>query len=157
MQNSQALPKEYIRLLPKPVIPVLFENRLSEKQFVCGHCHLSFNLQSDLIHHLTVGNPSAKYEKISEGVSYICLQCNITFNSFKGMKQHFGKIHLNTKTFPCQICGKLFKDKYAAKFHKDNIHDDSKRVICSICNKICFNKYSLRIHFEKCLRKHEKE
>ena len=157
MQNYQSLSKEYKKVLPKPVIPELFENSMSEKRFLCGHCHLSFNLQSDLIQHLTAGNPSAKYEKISEGVSYICLQCNITFNSFKGMKQHFGKIHLNSKTFPCQVCGELFKDKYAAKFHIDNVHDDSKRVICSICKKKLFNKYSLRIHFEKCLRKYSKD
>ena len=157
MLNTQVLSKENIKVLPKPVIPALFENAISEKRFVCGHCHLSFNLQSDLINHLTAGNPSTKYEKIREGVTYTCLQCNITLNSFKGLKQHFGKIHTILNTFPCEICGKLFKDKYSAKFHTENVHDASKRVTCSICKKKCFNKYSFRIHFEKCLRKQNKD
>jgi hypothetical protein len=156
MQTPPALPNHSSSLLPKPVMPQLFENSNSEKRFVCGHCHAAFNLHEDMILHLTAGNPDAQYQKISECVTYTCLICNIAFNTFKGMKQHFGKIHIKTKTYPCGICNKLFRDKYAAKFHMQNVHDSSKRVTCNLCEKLCFNKYSFRIHFEKCLKKMRK-
>lgn len=96
--------------------------------------------------------PSIKESKLEEPMkdladSNICTECNQSFLSFKGMKQHFGKVHLkSSKTTACNVCSKLFKNKYALHFHVKQVHEQRTRVFCTVCDKQLYNKYILKKH-----------
>lgn len=82
---------------------------------------------------------------------YICEYCQSGFITYKGMKQHVGKIHLTkNKNVKCSHCPSKFKHKYALKFHIQQVHESSTRVRCPNCWKILYNKYSLKKHLESC-------
>ena len=87
----------------------------------------------------------------SDAGKYICEICLTHFSTFKGMKQHMGKMHLNKdKQTKCRICSKRFKHKYALKFHIRQVHECSTKVTCPTCFKLVYNKYSLKKHQTSC-------
>lgn len=79
-----------------------------------------------------------------------CLVCKKKFKSEKGLKQHIGKRHSETKpVVSCHICGKGFRHKYAVKFHVNQVHNKTTRVDCTLCGKEIYNKYMLADHLSK--------
>lgn len=78
-----------------------------------------------------------------------CPICCQTFVSFKGMKQHYGKVHpTSAKVSLCNICTKHFKNKYALRFHVKQVHEKQTRVSCGECGKLLYNKYILKKHLK---------
>ena len=85
-----------------------------------------------------------------------CSHCQGQFVSFKGLKQHIGKIHnAKKKHSKCPQCDKRFKTKYAVKFHLRQVHQKLTRVRCDSCGIELYNKYSLRAHV-KAFHAHDK-
>ena len=82
---------------------------------------------------------------------FSCDYCCASFISYKGMKQHVGKVHLGQKKLvKCTNCGCRFKHKYALKCHMKQVHEKSTRVECQVCHKVLYNKYYLKKHTECC-------
>ncbi|CAG9313559.1 unnamed protein product [Blepharisma stoltei] len=83
---------------------------------------------------------------------YFCKPCNRTFDTYKGYKQHQGKIHrTKRRNFKCLKCDRKFVSKYALKFHSNQVHDNMRKVTCERCMKVIYNKYQYFIHLKSCL------
>ena len=79
----------------------------------------------------------------------LCDDCNTSFKSRKGLMQHIGKVHHQSrKAATCPECKKKFKHKYAVKFHVKQVHTKATRVSCDDCGKEFYNKYILKAHCE---------
>lgn len=138
--------QEVNSLLPRPVMPITFSKSSSSK-FCCQHCDLAFILERDLQNHYSASNSGSHNQS---SIVFNCSECTLQFSTFRGMKQHMGKIHDKKKNLPCDICGKLFKDKYAIKFHQVHVHDKSQKVKCENCSLLCYTKYVYKEHLKKC-------
>lgn len=77
----------------------------------------------------------------------------MTFTSYKGMRQHLGKVH-ETKNKPskCPKCNSSFRHKYALRFHIKQVHEKSTRATCPNCSKVMYNKYLVIKHLQRCNR-----
>ncbi|OMJ88391.1 hypothetical protein SteCoe_9713 [Stentor coeruleus] len=147
MDQNLEISSEARTRLPPPHIPNTCENTQKIKKYTCHDCQLAFCGENDFILHKTLGLPP----KIDSPENLAtCSKCNLEFASFKGMRQHYGKVHLKTKSLKCKLCCKFFKDKYAVKFHVQQVHDRSTQINCAICTKLCYNKYSYKTHLQKC-------
>jgi DNA-directed RNA polymerase subunit RPC12/RpoP len=130
--------------LPRPVFPaVSCKNDVDRHS--CESCEVSFVFKDDLINHQSLIPSSDSQKNI-----YKCTRCSLKFSTFRGMKQHLGKIHEKKKNIPCLVCGKLFKDKYAIKFHNQHVHEVSQKVRCEKCSFLCYTKYVYQSHILKC-------
>lgn len=126
--------------LPSVICPV---SAFTYKTHKCKHCNLGFKTITDLRKHIF----------IQVNTEHTCSECGQVFESRKGMKQHFGKIHSKIRPSRCAICTKRFRNKYALKLHVKQVHEESTRVVCSECNIVFYNTYSMKRHFE---HSHEK-
>ncbi|CAG9313562.1 unnamed protein product [Blepharisma stoltei] len=89
-------------------------------------------------------------ETIKESKANFCSACNKWFSTYKGFKQHQGKIHrVGRRASKCEACLKRFKNKYALKMHLMQVHEKSTQVACEKCGKFLYNKYHLKAHLEK--------
>lgn len=130
----------------------------------CPHCLINFTKESDLEMHLDW--PSESILKLEENDlnlassaslpeepqsnSVNCKKCDRSFSSFKGMRQHHGKIHSEPKKIKCRFCPKKFKDMYAAKYHRKQVHDKSTQIQCHLCEKSLYNRSAFKKHLVKC-------
>ena len=130
-------------MLPSPIFPSTVMS--DESKYSCSYCDLKFSNNIDLFGHL-----SFEYVNLNKRKNIKCAYCALSFSSFRGMKQHIGKIHEKKKNIPCSICGKLFKDKYAIKFHTEHVHETSQRVQCENCSFLCYTKYVYEAHKLRC-------
>ncbi|OMJ69830.1 hypothetical protein SteCoe_32351 [Stentor coeruleus] len=150
MDQNLEISSEASTKLPPPHMLHLCENTQKTKKSTCSVCKLVFCNENDFHLHVTLGLPP----KIdSPETLATCKECKIEFASFKGMRQHYGKVHLKHKSIKCKICYKLFKNKYAVKFHINQVHEKSTQIVCAICTKLCYNKYSYKTHLLKCSKK----
>ncbi|CAG9334459.1 unnamed protein product [Blepharisma stoltei] len=104
--------------------------------YPCPHCILSFGSHRELGYHINEKSidMTKKEEKgienqldssldeseieSSGSMKYACEECQRSFISYRGLKQHNGKMHdLGKKPFACDYCGKKFKIKYALSTH----------------------------------------
>ena len=98
-----------------------------------------------------LGKPETSAPPPAPGKPFMCEHCFAHFTTYKGMKQHIGKVHLTkSKHVKCPKCGNKFKHKYALKFHIKQVHESSTRVKCPECDKILYNKYTLKKHLQVC-------
>mmetsp|Transcript_3105 Transcript_3105/g.2820 ORF Transcript_3105/g.2820 Transcript_3105/m.2820 type:complete len:131 (+) Transcript_3105:186-578(+) len=92
-----------------------------------------------------------KTDKV-ESKEFSCTICSKKFTTYKGLKQHVGKMHEGSpKEIKCDCCDRSFKHKYALKFHMDQVHQKVTRVSCEHCEKEFYNKYRLETHQRYCL------
>jgi RNase P subunit RPR2 len=78
-----------------------------------------------------------------------CPLCNLTFASAKGMKQHYGKMHIHSeKQDFCSLCSKGFNNKYALRYHIKQVHEKTTRVTCELCGRQLYNKYVMKRHLK---------
>ena len=136
------------RTLPSPQFLDRKETDLGEKGFKCISCSLIFANKEELCLHSMKENLPKEDEKSKGSIS--CPNCESVFSSYKGMRQHYGKIHKLNQKAKCKICNKRFKDNYAVKFHKKQVHDKSTQIKCVLCEKLSYNRYTHKAHFKKC-------
>ena len=118
------------------------------------HKHLleEHKFDSEALKILSVELLSSKAD--ASGNKNTCPVCLKVFKSFRGMRQHVGKIHdTKNRKRKCGICGGKFKDKYALKYHTKQVHFNATKVSCERCHQILYNKYHLRKHLKVCLYK----
>lgn len=126
--------------VPSPFYP---ETSLcTESGFGCGACGIVFVLEKDLLEH----NPKVTKD-------FRCPLCLINFQTFKGMRQHYGKKHAKLRPFRCNICYKRFRNLYASRIHKQQVHLHKARQNCLHCGKSVYNRYSLKRHLGICNKK----
>ena len=123
--------------LPSPFLPET--SQCAESGFSCSACGMVFILEKDLLKH------SPKENK-----DFQCPLCLISFQTFKGMRQHYGKKHAKLRPFKCNICFKRFRNIYASRIHKQQVHLHKARQNCEHCGKSVYNKYSLKRHMGIC-------
>jgi len=102
---------------------------------------------------LKVENVKPCGEKVRSGFTckYQCQYCVSQFQTFKGLKQHLGKVHDKTRrNAKCPVCAKRFKHKYAVKFHVRQVHERATETECQRCGKHLYNKYVLQSHLKTC-------
>ena len=115
--------------------------------FKCNKCNLAFFSELHLKKHELVGDEQDLNDPKDQRLCKICKQ---TFATYRGMRQHMGKIHSATKKVKCKFCSKKFKDNYAVKYHRKQVHDKVTQVQCNFCGKVLYNQYSYKKHLELC-------
>lgn len=90
-----------------------------------------------------------KIDKLEKSKSF-CHDCQLEFQSIRGLRQHEGKIHTKSeKIIECSECQKFFKNKYSLKAHLKQVHEKITKLPCEKCGKVLFSKYTLKIHIKK--------
>lgn len=137
--------------LPAPHLPITCDRTETGQQYYsCVYCTVSFKKYQDYLLHLDSKAAEIPPLDPSKNSKVQCPDCLSEFSSYKGMRQHHGKIHQIERKAKCKLCSKKFKDNYAVKFHKRQVHEKSTQKICFLCEKSFYNKYSYRMHFGKC-------
>jgi uncharacterized Zn-finger protein len=121
------------------------------QQYKCKKCDLTFFSEFHLRKHELMQNESESNDLLKKR---LCKICNQIFATYRGMRQHMGKIHSSTKKVKCKFCHKRFKDNYAVKYHRKQVHDKVTQVSCHLCEKVLYNQYSLKKHLELCEQVH---
>lgn len=113
----------------------------------CLRCNLVFTTIEDLAIHEepTPSLPSAQENQ--------CELCNQVFSTYRGMRQHIGKVHSSNRKVKCKYCSKKFKDNYAVKYHRKQVHEKSTQVECFLCGKILYNQFNYKKHLTACQEK----
>ena len=133
--------------------PVEVEECQSANSFVCGFCNILFSSQSDLDLHQEKTSLQATGNSDSTTEELVCKLCSQEFLTFRGMRQHYGKVHSSVKRTKCKLCNKKFKDKYAVKYHRIQVHEKKTQIECYLCRKVLYNKFSFKKHIPKCSQK----
>ena len=82
--------------------------------YECNICKERFKTSSNLSYHKTKHNNNEstieeKEEKISNKKTFKCGQCEETFASKTGYKNHMSVAHSDERPFECEICHKSFQ------------------------------------------------
>jgi hypothetical protein len=73
-----------------------------------------------------------------------CGQCGVMVGD---LEQHERRVHTETKTYPCKMCGEILETIHARRAHLSDVHGQQNEVHrCDICNKPCFAKPRLNKH-----------
>ena len=96
------------------------------KQHPCEICGKFFQAPAQVRYHME--------EKHNKGQHYSCDQCEKSFNSPFGLKQHV-KTH-QPKTIVCDICAKVFHTKGKLQSHHQQVHTENRPFKCDFegCN-----------------------
>jgi zinc finger and BTB domain-containing protein 41 len=132
--------------------PIVSDDCNGTNFFKCRFCDIVFTSALDLDKHSSFDSDLVS-ESGSEESNLRCKICNQEFLTYRGMRQHYGKIHHNLKKIKCKFCSKRFKDNYAVKYHRKQVHEKSTQVQCFLCAKSIYNKFSLKKHFIACSEK----
>ena len=132
-----------------PRIEIFETSEEDFEKITCRQCHLAFKSESDLQKHLTP-QQSSEIQDLSVEKSTVCKICKKNCATYRGMRQHMGKVHSITKRIKCKNCNKKFKDNYAVKYHRRQVHEKLTQIKCSRCDKILYNQYCFRKHEAVC-------
>ncbi|XP_037024332.1 zinc finger protein 25-like isoform X3 [Bradysia coprophila] len=92
------------------------QNHPDEKSFICGICNSGFNNKSRLVTHMK--DRHAKW-----GKKHQCQFCAKLFFTDREVKGH-EKLHLNARSYVCNLCGKGFNQKTILNIHmKSKAHN----------------------------------
>ena len=133
-------------ILPSVHTPIISSGEL----YACRFCLISFTSKEDFQLHIDHESIKTIQEASETSPIITCTQCNAEFLTFKGMRQHFGKIHKLERRSKCKICKRKFKNNYAVKFHIRQVHEKSTQIQCVLCTEYKYNKYCYLQHFKKC-------
>lgn len=122
--------------------------------FKCNKCDLAFFSELHLKKHDLMRDEQDPNDSKDKRLCKICHQ---TFATYRGMRQHMGKIHSATKKVKCKFCSKKFKDNYAVKYHRKQVHDKVTQVQCHFCGKVLYNQYSYKKHLDLCTILHSRQ
>lgn len=136
------------------------EPRYPVEDLICEICHSAFPEDLNVVPQLRDLPASVRavhqacppcglvyVQVVTASYSSNCDECQVQFKSFRGLRQHMGRVHsAEEKKVVCEECHKTFKHKYAVKFHVQQVHERSSRVNCEECGKEFSNKYILQTH-----------
>ena len=129
---------------------------LADGSLKCDRCSYSSVSANDLVKHLKTTHYSECMAshyfdfELNQSKAYQCEVCLSQFTTYKGMRQHVGKVHERTyKDKKCKDCGAKFKNKYALKYHFRQVHEQSNKIQCQLCSLVLYNKYKLKVHMAK--------
>ena len=79
------------------------------------------------------------------GRQFACPQCQRSYATKHGLKEHVDTIHKKQYRYRCETCGKGFVGRCV---YHDHIaaHTGVKRYTCSICDNLFTNKRALKAH-----------
>ena len=107
-----------------------------ERKYKCKICSKSFKLPSVLRNHL-----------LSHDKKFECKVCGKKVRNGQDLKFHVNQVHVNPRSFKCEICEKGFFDKGNFKKHQKT-HDKNreKAYKCYRCNYSDDNKAHYKKH-----------
>ncbi|ERL88983.1 zinc finger protein 337 [Dendroctonus ponderosae] len=113
------------------------------KKHVCEECGHRCVKKSDLhIHMLSVHNDERNFS---------CADCDKSFKTKPLLKRH-QVVHLNPRTYCCDLCGQRFNDGGTLKTHIQLKHIRSRDFICPICGL----SFPMKATLEKHILRHNK-
>jgi uncharacterized Zn-finger protein len=137
-------------ILPKPQFLTTLDLSVFQNKYACTACNINFIDKKELLmHQLSEATIKSVLTPISK-MQFCCDICGLDFLSYKGMKQHVGKVHNRLNTAECPLCSKMFKNKHAVTFHIRQVHEHITQRTCEFCSKLCYNKYNYKDHVKKC-------
>ena len=98
----------------------------SERLFLKEHLRRDHDFEPTVLGYLDIEEEANRASAVSaecEAPLTTCSRCGKILKSYKGLKQHIGKIHLSKYKYKkCLECGAKFKNKYALAQHKRQVH-----------------------------------
>ena len=128
---------EFAQNLPMPEIPCSSVKNISRAQ--CD------TLTKKRLATQSEPLPQRKKNKTTQKLQK-CYDCNATFKSKSGLKQHISSIHEGKKTFKCDTCDSTFAQKGLLKTHISSIHEGKKTFKCDICGAYSRTKRKIIDH-----------
>lgn len=81
-----------------------------------------------------------------EGRTYVCSQCDATFDKYDGLRVHLeGHIPANKYTFKCPTCRGKFVSEEKLNLHQ-KVHTKPKQYICEHCGMFFATPDAMRVH-----------
>ena len=102
----------------------------------CTDCGSVFTGKKKLQYHIRIKHC---------GKRFVCLQCQCTFASGSGLREHVKHIHQKLARYQCQTCGKGYSHRSNYDDHVA-VHTGVKRNVCPICQAHFTFKPSLKTH-----------
>ncbi|XP_077285317.1 zinc finger X-chromosomal protein-like [Arctopsyche grandis] len=107
----------------------------------CDICKHIYKSQGRLKYHQRTMHSDKRPDR-----KHQCDKCDLRFDS-RGRLQRHMTVHVDVRTFKCEICGKMLKSTVTLRQHKDNVHNQVKPHICDICGAALVTKDNLKQHF----------
>ena len=104
--------------------------------FKCSVCGAPFKGKNQLWYHVRTKHVGRRFE---------CTQCQCTFASSGGLKQHVTHIHLKLSRYKCELCSKRYSNRSNYYDHLAT-HTGARRNVCSICQKQFTFRPGLKAH-----------
>lgn len=102
--------------------------------FECTECKEQFSHKYGLIKHMV------KHKGLIE-----CSECDKKFVTISQFKAHHKRVHLNVRTFSCNLCDKTFYARTTLDRHK-MIHTGEKPFSCEVCGARFADSEYVAIH-----------
>uniref|UniRef100_A0A6B2ECK4 C2h2-type zn-finger protein n=1 Tax=Phlebotomus kandelakii TaxID=1109342 RepID=A0A6B2ECK4_9DIPT len=110
-----------------------------ELPFACLKCSRRFATNKKLkVHEVSHLSDEEKY-------IYACPHCGKKFGAKENMQTHIRIIHIGSKTFICEECGKTFRKKCQLTAHQIT-HSEDRTFQCSFCPKKFKDRLALKRH-----------
>lgn len=107
-------------------------NPYKEKKYQCNLCPKRY-LTDFLLGQHKLSHENRKGQK--------CDHCDFATNTLYDLRNHIKRIHMATKTFTCQSCGKGFKRRCDMLNHHKAVHAPMKVYVkCPVCTIIILQK-----------------
>ena len=105
-------------------------------KYKCTYCGSEFTDRHRLLHHVTT---------MHDGRQFVCPQCQRSYDTKDGLKQHVDRMHNKLYRYRCETCEKGFLNR---SHYYDHVaaHTGVKRHTCSICDMRFTNKSTLKTH-----------
>jgi len=138
----------------------------STEIYECDQCDKKFNRKGNFTSHKDTHSRILKYPckeceqlfKSAKAVSNhvqkchkqrpICHYCGRVLCGTSQLKVHIATVHMEERSYLCDICGKAFKTPHYVRIHK-RIHTGEKPYVCEMCGKGFINKNRMTCHMKK--------
>lgn len=119
---------------------------LTEYQFKCEGCPISFDKKRQLLKHKMKCHPEL-VPQTKARKTYECSLCQKHFRLYRDLKLHL-QTHMDQgeKVYHCNVCQKGYNRKVSLKWHMVKHNKLENKPRCEICRKVFSHPYSLRAH-----------
>lgn len=119
-------------------------NLTKRRNLECKWCGKVYQNPRSYKKHLKTACRKVDHRK-KVGKNKYCKICKKNFSSVAAYRLHMEGVHLNSRPFVCDHCGKQLKSLTALKEHK-LVHTEDRPFGCTICPATFKNKARLRVH-----------